>query len=56
MTLDWVEDAQAWFSHKLTKDTSDAELAEIMREVKPVRDAIWAYEKRLVALTGGAPE
>jgi hypothetical protein len=35
---------------------SEAQVVETLRVVKPVRDAIYAYEKRLVALTGGAPE
>jgi hypothetical protein len=53
----WVYDARRWFSqliHKLPPESMSAEqIEDTLRVVKPVRDAIWAYEKRLVALTGG---
>jgi hypothetical protein len=50
MTANWIQDAQAWFSSRLTQDTSDAERAEMLRAVKPVRDAICAYEQRYLHL------
>jgi hypothetical protein len=53
----WVYDARRWFSQLLVKmppdRMSEEQVVETLRVVKPVRDAIWAYEKRLVALTGG---
>ena len=53
----WVYDARRWFSqliHKLPPESmSAAQIEDTLRVVKPVRDMIWAYEKRLVALTGG---
>ena len=53
----WVYDARRWFSqliHKLPPESMSAEqIVDTLRVVKPVRDMIWAYEKRLVALTGG---
>jgi hypothetical protein len=53
----WVYDARRWFSqliHKLPPESMSAEqIEDTLRVVKPVRDMIWAYEKRLVALTGG---
>jgi hypothetical protein len=53
----WVYDARRWFSqliHKMPPESmSAAQIEDTLRVVKPVRDAIWAYEKRLVALTGG---
>jgi hypothetical protein len=56
----WVYDARRWFSqliHKLPPDKMDVEqVKETLRVVRPVRDAIYAYEKRLVALTGSAEE
>lgn len=55
----WVYDARRWFSQLLVKMPPDKmteeQVVETLRVVKPVRDAIWAYEKRLVALTGGEP-
>lgn len=53
----WVYDARRWFSQLISKmppeSMSAEQLEDTLRVVKPVRDAIWAYEKRLVALTGG---
>jgi hypothetical protein len=55
----WVYDARRWFSQLLVKmppdRMSEEQVVETLRVVKPVRDAIWAYEKRLVALTRGEP-
>jgi hypothetical protein len=31
---------------------NEAQVVETLRVVKPVRDAIYAYERRLLALTG----
>ena len=56
----WVYDARRWFSqliHKLPPDQmNEQQVKETLRVVRPVRDAIYAYEKRLVALTGSAEE
>jgi hypothetical protein len=53
----WVYDARRWFSQLLVKMPPDKmteeQVVETLKVVKPVRDAIYAYEKRLVALTGG---
>lgn len=53
----WVYDARRWFSqvqHRLPPESmTQNQIVETLRIVKPVRDAIWAYEKRLVALAGG---
>ena len=53
----WVHDANRCFKQfreKLPPETMSAkQIVEALLIVKPVRDAIWAYEKRLVALTGG---
>jgi hypothetical protein len=53
----WVYDARRWFSqliHKLPPESMSAQqIEDTLRVVKPVRDMIWAYEKRLVALNGG---
>jgi hypothetical protein len=52
----WVYDARRWFSQLLVKlppdKMSEAQVVETLRVVKPVRDAIYAYERRLLALTG----
>jgi hypothetical protein len=54
----WVYDARRWFSQLLVKmppDRMSAEqIEETLRVVKPVRDAIFAYEQRYVQLKGGA--
>jgi hypothetical protein len=53
----WVYDARRWFSQLLVKmppDKMSAEqVEETLRVVKPVRDAIYAYEQRYVQLKGG---
>lgn len=53
----WVYDARRWFSqliHKLPPDKMSVEqVTETLKVVKPVRDAIYAYEQRLLALTRG---
>lgn len=53
----WVYDARRWFSQLISKmppeSMSAEQIEDTLRVVKPVRDAIWAYEKRLVALNGG---
>ena len=53
----WVYDARRWFSqliHKLPPEQMNVEqVTETLKVVKPVRDAIWAYEQRLLALTRG---
>ena len=55
----WVYDARRWFSqliHKLPPDTmNETQLEEMLRLVKPIRDNIWAYERRYVQLKGGTP-
>ena len=54
----WVYDARRWFSqliHKLPPDQMNvAQIEDTLRVVKPVRDAIYAYEQRYVQLKGGA--
>ncbi len=54
----WVYDARRWFSqliHRMPPDSMSAEqIEETLRVVKPVRDAIFAYEQRYVQLKGGA--
>jgi len=54
----WVYDARRWFSqliHKLPPDQMNVDqIEETLRVVKPVRDAIYAYEQRYVQLKGGA--
>jgi len=54
----WVYDARRWFSQLLVKmppDKMNAEqIEETLRVVKPVRDAIYAYEQRYVQLKGEA--
>jgi hypothetical protein len=56
----WVYDARRWFSQLLVKmppdRMSEAQVVETLRVVKPVRDAIYAYERRLLALTGSMQE
>ncbi len=56
----WVYDARRWFSQLLVKlppdKMSEAQVVETLRVVKPVRDAIYAYERRLLALTGSMQE
>jgi len=56
----WVYDARRWFSQLLVKMPPDkmteAQVVETLRVVKPVRDAIYAYERRLLALTGSMQE
>ena len=53
----WVHDANRCFKQfreKLPPESMTAQqIQDTLRVVKSVRDAIWAYEKRLVALTGG---
>jgi hypothetical protein len=53
----WVYDARRWFSqliHKLPPDQMNvAQVEETLKVVKPVRDAIFAYEQRYVQLKGG---
>ena len=54
----WVYDARRWFSqlfHKMPPDQMNvAQIEDTLRVVKPVRDAIYAYEQRYVQLKGGA--
>jgi hypothetical protein len=54
----WVYDARRWFSQLLVKmppEKMNAEqIEETLRVVRPVRDAIYAYERRYVQLKGGA--
>lgn len=54
----WVYDARRWFSQLICKMPPDqmnvAQIEETLRVVKPVRDAIYAYEQRYVQLKGGA--
>ena len=54
----WVYDARRWFSqliHKMPPDKMNvAQIEDTLRVVKPVRDAIYAYEQRYVQLKGGA--
>jgi hypothetical protein len=54
----WVYDARRWFSQLLVKMPPDRmsadQIEETLRVVKPVRDAIYAYEQRYVQLKGGA--
>jgi hypothetical protein len=54
----WVYDARRWFSQLIQKlppdQMNEQQVKDTLQLVRPVRDAIWAYEKRLVALTGGA--
>jgi hypothetical protein len=53
----WVHDANRCFKQfreKLPPESMTAQqIQDTLRVVKSVRDAIYAYEKRLVALTGG---
>jgi hypothetical protein len=53
----WVYDARRWFSQLLQKlppdQMNEQQVKDTLQLVRPVRDAIWAYEKRLVVLTGG---
>lgn len=53
----WVYDARRWFSqliHKMPPDQMNVDqVTETLKVVKPVRDAIYAYEQRLLALTRG---
>ena len=53
----WVYDARRWFAMFGVTDSyasiSADQLKALLQMVRPVRDAIYAYEKRLVALTGG---
>jgi hypothetical protein len=53
----WVYDARRWFSqliHKLPPDQMNvAQVEDMLKVVKPVRDAIFAYEQRYVQLKGG---
>jgi hypothetical protein len=52
----WVYDARRWFSQLLVKMPPDKmsadQIEETLRVVKPVRDAIYAYEQRYVQLKG----
>jgi hypothetical protein len=52
----WVYDARRWFSqliHKMPPDQMNvAQIEDTLRVVKPVRDAIYAYEQRYVQLKG----
>jgi hypothetical protein len=54
----WVYDARRWFSQLIQKMPPDqmnvAQIEDTLRVVKPVRDAIYAYEQRYVQLKGGA--
>jgi len=54
----WVYDARRWFSQLLVKMPPDKmnadQIEETLRVVKPVRDAIYAYEQRYVQLKGEA--
>ena len=54
----WVYDARRWFSQLLVKMPPDKmtadQVEETLRVVKPVRDAIYAYEQRYVQLKGEA--
>jgi hypothetical protein len=54
----WVYDARRWFSQLIHKmppyQMNVAQIEDTLRVVKPVRDAIYAYEQRYVQLKGGA--
>ena len=53
----WVYDARRWFSQLIAKmppdQMNEQQIKDTLQVVRPVRDAIYAYEQRLLALTRG---
>jgi hypothetical protein len=51
----WVYDARRWFSQLIAKmppdQMNEQQIKDTLQVVRPVRDAIYAYEQRLLALT-----
>jgi len=54
----WVYDARRWFAMFGASDSyasmTEDQLKALLQMVRPVRDAIYAYEQRYVQLKGGA--
>jgi hypothetical protein len=53
----WVYDARRWFSQLIAKmppdQMNEQQIKDTLQVVRPVRDAIYAYEQRLLSLTRG---